>query len=94
MDAVVLAAGEGTRLRPLTSTRPKPMLPVVGRPMLEYTIAWLRHHGIAQIAINLHHHPRVVMDGLGDGRSLGVQITYSVERTILGTAGGVRRMAS
>jgi NDP-sugar pyrophosphorylase family protein len=93
LKAMILAAGEGTRLRPLTLDRPKPMLPVAGRPMLEHTIAWLRYYGITQIAINLYHRPRVVMDGLGDGRSFGVRIAYSLETTILGTAGGVRRMA-
>jgi len=69
------------------------MLPVAGRPMLEYTIAWLRYYSITQIAINLHHCARVVMDYFGDGSGSGVAITYSVEETILGTAGGVRRMA-
>lgn len=91
---MILAAGEGTRLWPLTLDRPKPMLPVAGRPMLEYTIAWLRYHGVTQIGINLHHCPQVVMDHLGDGSAFGVEITYSVEKTILGTAGGVKGIAS
>lgn len=94
MRAMVLAAGEGTRLRPLTLDRPKPMLPVAGRPILEYTLAWLRHYGVTQVAINLHHCPRVVMDYFGDGATFGMEITYSLEETILGTAGGVKRMAS
>lgn len=93
MKAMLLAAGEGTRLRPLTLDRPKPMLPLAGRPMLEYTIAWLHHHGITQIGINLYHRPEVVTDYFGDGSAFGVDIAYSVEETILGTAGGARRMS-
>ncbi len=94
MKAIILAAGEGTRLRPLTQHCPKSMLPVAGRPMLEYPIAWLRHYGITQIAINLHHCPQVVIDHFADGHAHGVDITYSLEETILGTAGGVKRMSS
>ena len=60
--AMILAAGEGTRLRPVTLGRPKPILPVGGRPLLEYTIAWLRHYRITQVAINPHHRPQTVMD--------------------------------
>ncbi len=62
--AFVLAAGEGTRLRPLTLERPKPMLPINGTPLLEYTLRWLRDYGVQEIAINLHHRPDVVLDGL------------------------------
>ena len=91
--AMILAAGEGTRLRPLTLSRPKPILPVSGRPLLEYTIAWLRYYGIMQVAINLHHRPQTVMDCLGDGSRFGVDITYSLEEALLGTAGGVKHMA-
>ncbi len=91
--AMILAAGEGSRLRPLTLERPKPVLPIAGRPLLEYTICWLRHYGISRIAVNLHYRPQAVMDCLRDGTHLGVEITYSLEETILGTAGGVKRMA-
>ena len=93
MKGMLLAAGEGARLRPLTLERPKPMLPVAGRPMLEYTIAWLRYHGITEIGINLHHCPRVVTDHFGDGSAFGVHITYSLEETAVGTAGGVKCLA-
>lgn len=93
MKAMILAAGEGTRLHPLTVDRPKPMLYIAERPLLEYTIAWLRHYGITQIAINLHHRPHVLIDHFGDGSAFGVEITYSVEEKILGTAGGARRIA-
>jgi NDP-sugar pyrophosphorylase family protein len=91
---MILAAGEGTRLRPLTLDRPKPMLPVGGRPLLEHIIAWLRHHGVTRIAMNLHHHPQVVMGHFGSGSALGVEITYSVEEQILGTAGGAKRLSA
>jgi NDP-sugar pyrophosphorylase family protein len=90
---MILAAGEGTRLHPLTLERPKPMLPVAGRPALEYTVAWLRRHGVRDLAVNLHHKPDAVRDYFGDGQRLGVHIRYSLEPEILGTAGGVRRLA-
>ena len=93
MKAMILAAGEGTRLRPLTLDRPKPMLPVAGRPLLEHIIAWLRHHDVTRIAMNLHHRPQVVMDHFGSGAGFGVDITYSVEEEILGTAGGAKRLS-
>jgi NDP-sugar pyrophosphorylase family protein len=90
---MILAAGEGTRLRPLTLERPKPMLPVAGRPVLEHIVAWLRSYGITRIAMNLHHLPHVVTEYFGDGSAFQVELTYSVEESILGTAGGVRRLA-
>ena len=93
MKALILAAGEGTRLRPLTLDRPKPMLPIDGRPLLEHIIGWLRHHGITEIAINLHYRPEAVTDCLGDGGRLGVRLTYSYEDPILGTAGAARQLA-
>lgn len=94
MNAMILAAGEGTRLRPLTLDRPKPMLPVAGRPLLDHIIAWLRHYGITRIAMNLHHRPQVVMDHFGNGAAFGVDITYSLEEEILGTAGGAKRLSA
>jgi NDP-sugar pyrophosphorylase family protein len=89
---MILAAGEGTRLRPYTLTAPKPMLPVAGRPTIEWIILWLRHYGIFDVVINLHHQPGPVIDHFGDGSGVGVKITYSVEETILGTAGGVKKV--
>ena len=94
MKALILAAGEGTRLRPLTLDRPKPMLPIAGRPLLEHTIAWLKRHGITQMAINLHHRPEAITEHFGDGRRWGVQIVYSHEEQPLGTAGAARRLQS
>ncbi len=92
MKAMVLAAGEGTRLRPYTLHTPKTMLPVSGHPTLEWIVVWLRFHGIREIVVNLHHHASAVMSYFGDGSPWGVQLTYSVEPVILGTAGGVKRM--
>jgi mannose-1-phosphate guanylyltransferase/phosphomannomutase len=90
--ALVLAAGEGTRLRPLTLDRPKPMLPINGKPLLEHTIAWLRQHGVKDIAINLHYCPEAIVYHFGDGAAFDVRIVYSREETILGTAGAVRKL--
>jgi len=92
LSGMILAAGEGTRLRPLTADRPKPMLPVDGRPVLEFIVSWLRQQGVAPIAINLHHHPEVVTSYFGDGSQFGVELHYSVEKELLGTAGGARKM--
>jgi NDP-sugar pyrophosphorylase family protein len=93
MKAMILAAGEGRRLRPLTETVPKPLLSVGGRPLIARLIELLRQHGVQDIAINLCHRPEAIRSFLGDGSRLGVQITYSLEAQPLGTAGGVKRMA-
>jgi NDP-sugar pyrophosphorylase family protein len=90
VKAMILAAGRGSRLKPLTDDRPKPMLPVSGRPALEHTIAWLRHYGVCGIGINLCHCPQVVIEHFGDGSRFGVEIEYSVEEDALGTAGGAK----
>ena len=92
MEAMILAAGEGTRLRPHTLAVPKPMLSVAGRPTIEWILLWLRHYGIRDVVINLHHQPGPVIEHFGDGSALGMNITFSVEETILGTAGGVKRV--
>jgi dTDP-glucose pyrophosphorylase/phosphoheptose isomerase len=92
--AVVLAAGEGTRLRPLTLTRPKPMVPINGEPLLHYTLKWLRQHNIHEVAINLHHCPDVIVDYFGDGKRLGLDIVYSYENQIMGTAGAIRKLSA
>jgi phosphoheptose isomerase/UTP-glucose-1-phosphate uridylyltransferase len=90
--AVVLAAGEGSRLRPLTLDRPKPMLPINGKPLLQYTLEWLRRYGVQDVAINLHYQPEVIVKHFGDGADLGLRIIYSHEDPILGTAGAVRKL--
>jgi mannose-1-phosphate guanylyltransferase len=89
---MVLAAGKGTRLRSLTEMAPKPMLPVAGRPVLAHIIEWLRRYEIHQVAINLHCHPEVIRDYFEDGSGWGVEIVYSEEPELLGTAGGVKKM--
>lgn len=89
MRAMLLAAGMGTRLRPHTSDRPKCMVAVGGRPMIHWTIDWLRTSGIDEIVINLYHHSDTVVDSIGNGSSFGVRVAYSREARLLGTAGGV-----
>ena len=89
MKAMVLAAGQGTRLRPLTETLPKALVPVAGRPMIEYSLLLLRHYGIQDIVINLHHHGEQIEKRLADGSQLGLQISYSVEPELLDTGGGL-----
>jgi len=90
MKAIILAAGAGTRLRPLTDNCPKPMLPIAGQPLLAHTLAWLQAQGVREAALNLHHVPSVVREGLGDGAAWGVALRYSYEPELLGTAGAVR----
>jgi NDP-sugar pyrophosphorylase family protein len=94
MKGMILAAGEGRRLRPLTDHLPKPMLPVAGRPLLEHTITYLRNCGVTDLAINLHHLPQAVIDYFGDGSRWEVKLRYSVEERLLGSAGGVKKMHS
>ncbi|HEY8723616.1 MAG TPA: sugar phosphate nucleotidyltransferase, partial [Gaiellaceae bacterium] len=90
MRAVVMAGGEGTRLRPLTSNQPKPMVPIVGKPCMEHIIELLRDHGFEDIVITVAFLPQAIRSYFGDGESLGVNIEYSVEESPLGTAGSVR----
>src|SRR5581483_7303519 len=89
MRAVILAAGEGQRLHPLTKDVPKPMLTLAGRPILEHNVRMLARYGITDIAINTHHCPGSIVEHFGDGSSLGVKITYAPEKTLLGTAGAL-----
>ena len=90
MKAMILAAGFGTRLRPLTETIPKPMIPVVGVPNIVRVIEHLRAHGIRDMVINLHHLPEPIRSYLGDGSDLQVNIQYTLEEKILGTGGGIK----
>ncbi len=94
MRAVILAAGEGTRLHPLTATCPKPMLPIAGKPLLEHTLAWLSRHRIREVAINLYHKAETVTTYFGDGASFGLALRYSRESILLGTAGALRPLCS
>lgn len=90
MKAVILAGGEGTRLRPLTLERPKPMVPLFGRPVLEHILLLLRRNGFDQVALSLRYLPQVVRDYFGDGSAWGMELHYFVEQDPLGTAGGVK----
>jgi len=89
---MILAAGKGTRLYPLTETMPKPMVPVAGAPVLEHTVRWLARHGVRRIAMNLHHYPERIREHFSDGSRLGVELAYSEEPELLGTAGGVKKL--
>ncbi|MBW2277833.1 MAG: NDP-sugar synthase, partial [Deltaproteobacteria bacterium] len=91
MRAMILAAGFGTRLRPLTEKVPKPLVPVVGKPNIVRTIEHLRGFGVTEIVINLHHLPQAIREALGDGAAWGVSIAYSAEPRILGTGGGIKQ---
>ena len=91
MKAVILAGGEGSRLRPLTLGRPKPMTPLLGKPVLGHILDLLRRHGVKDIAVTLRYLPGAVTDFFGDGADYGVKLTYFVEDTPLGTAGGVKK---
>jgi len=93
MKAVVMAGGEGTRLRPLTSNQPKPMVPVVGKPCMEHIIELLRTHGFEDVVITVAFLPQAIRSYFGDGESMGLRIEYSVEESPLGTAGSVRLAA-
>jgi NDP-sugar pyrophosphorylase family protein len=91
MKAMVFAAGLGQRLRPLTDNIPKAMVPVAGRPMIEYPLLLLRHYGIKEIIINLHHCGDKIAEHFGDGTTLGLKISYSREERLLDTGGGLLR---
>lgn len=89
----VLAAGFGSRMAPLTDTIPKPLLPVGNVPLIGYALRLLAHHGITEVAVNLHHLGDKLREALGDGSAYGVEITYSEEEDeILGTGGGLKQM--
>lgn len=94
MKAMILAAGRGERLRPLTDTCPKPMIPLGGKPLLEHVIALLARHGFDELVLNLYHLPQVIQDYFGDGGAWKVRLFYSYEAQLLGTAGAVRQMAA
>jgi len=93
MRAMILCAGYGTRLGDLTRDVPKPMLLLQGRPLLEYVICNLARHSFDQIAINLHFLPDQILSYFGNGSRWNVELTYSYEPELLGTAGGIKNMA-
>ena len=93
MKAVVMAGGEGTRLRPLTSNQAKPMVPIVGKPCMEHILELLRTHGFDDVIVTVAFLPQTIRGYFGDGDALGIEISYSVEEEPLGTAGSVRLAA-
>jgi mannose-1-phosphate guanylyltransferase len=89
--ALILAAGLGTRLRPLTAVRAKPAMPVAGTPIVRRIIRWLAQHDVRRLVLNLHHRPETLTAVVGDGSDLGVRVRYSWEQpAVLGSAGGPR----
>ena len=89
MRAMVLSAGYGTRLWPLTEDRTKPAIPILGKPLVGYVAEYLSHYGIEDIVVNLHHRPESVRQALGDGSRFGVTLRYVEEPEILGTSGAL-----
>lgn len=93
MKAMILAAGLGIRLRPLTSKRPKALVPVGNRPVIDRVIEYLKGHGITQIVVNAHHHSQQIIRHLYGGGPFGVRIDVRVEKEILGTGGGIKNVS-
>jgi len=93
MRAMVLAAGLGTRLRPITYAVPKPMVPVLNRPVMEHSVRLLARHDFDEAIANLHWFPETIEGHFGDGSEFGIELSYSREEQLLGTAGGVRNVA-
>lgn len=93
MHALVLAAGYGERLRPLTDDRPKPMISIGGKPILQYNIELLARAGVRDVIVNLHHRPDAIRNYFKDGAAFGVSIAYEYEPELLGTAGAARNLA-
>ncbi len=91
---MILAAGFGSRLKPLTLSLPKPMFPVLNRPLLEHVLNYLSSQGIQDIIVNVHHLPDKIVEYFGDGTDFGVRLQFSREEEILGTAGGLKKAQS
>lgn len=91
MKAMILAAGLGTRLRPLTNTVPKPLLPVGGTPLIVWNLLLLKRHGFHDVVINLHHLAPMIEQALGNGSRFGLRLLYSHEPMLLGTGGGIKQ---
>ncbi len=89
MKGLLLSAGSGTRLLPLTTERPKAMVEIGGEPAIARSLRWIARHRVTDVAINLHHHPEVLRAFVGDGARFGVRVTYSPEERLLGTAGAL-----
>lgn len=92
MKAMVMAAGLGTRLRPLTDFLPKPMMPIANRPVLHHLLNLLARHDVGEVGINVHVNPEMLAAYFGDGSDLGISIRWSHEPELLGTAGGTKKL--
>lgn len=92
MKAMILAAGVGSRLQPLTKILPKPLIPLLNIPLLDYTLQWLQEHGVQDVMINLHHLPTLIPGRYGNGATRNMHIHYSYESELLGSAGAVRKV--
>ena len=90
---MILAAGKGTRLLPLTKNLPKCLMPLAGRPLIDWQLSWLKKQGVTECVINLHYLPEQVRAHCGDGASYGLHVEYSFEPELLGTAGAVKKVA-
>jgi mannose-1-phosphate guanylyltransferase len=90
---MVLAAGMGVRLRPLTDNSPKCLMPLAGRPLIDWTLRWLKSVGVTACLMNLHYLPDKVRNFLGNGESYGLRVDYSYEKELLGTAGAIKKVA-
>src|SRR6201990_3284215 len=90
MQALILAGGEGTRLRPLTTTVPKPVVPLVDRPFIAFMLAWLGEHGVDDVVMSCGHLASGVRNVLGDGSAMGMRLRYVEEPRPLGTGGAVK----
>ena len=93
MKALIMAAGYGTRLEPLTLAVPKPMVPIVNFPTMQHNLELLKKYGFTEITANIHYHPEQIENYFSDGQKFGVNLAYSFEEKLLGTAGGVKLMA-
>lgn len=91
MKAMILAAGRGERMRPLTDALPKPLLPIANRPVMCYVLEHLARHGFTEVIANLHYRGDEIIRYFGDGSDCGVRLTYTREEQLMGIAGGVRR---
>src|SRR5262249_4559603 len=89
MKGMILAAGYGERLWPLTADRTKPALPVLGKPLVGYVAEYLARFGVKDVVVNLHHQPESVKRSLGKGSQFGVKLEYVYEPVILGTSGAI-----
>ena len=90
MKALILAGGEGTRLRPLTLAMPKPVVPVVNVPFLRYQLELLHKHGVNEVILSLGYQPQKIEAVLGDGSGIGMKIHYVIEQSPLGTGGAYK----